>query len=284
MGPPCPTDRLVLHVPTQGLLEGDMVTLRCRNKKDTSVTGMQFYHQEKDLREALNGTELSLSPLQLHHSGRYRCNCQMGTNRLESVPVTVTVHELFPVPVLEGSPEPTEGSPLNLSCLSTPSPLRPRAPLLHLFYRHGRLAGGPQGSPQLLLPTLGVSHSGNYSCQVRSERGPCGRAAPGSASRWKHAQNPSFPSSGCRSCWVPVVPAPAPGSHHELSVVATQGQEAPGQGPPGAFRPLARGGGAVHPHCRHWVGRGIPLHYPTPGPPGDLCRAARSPHKAVGTQ
>uniref|UniRef100_A0A8U7NVY1 Uncharacterized protein n=1 Tax=Corvus moneduloides TaxID=1196302 RepID=A0A8U7NVY1_CORMO len=60
---------------------------------------------------------------------------------------------------------------LNLSCLSTPSPLRPRAPLLHLFYRDGRLVGGPQGSPQLLLPAVGVSHSGNYSCQVRSERG-----------------------------------------------------------------------------------------------------------------
>uniref|UniRef100_A0A8U7NVU7 Uncharacterized protein n=1 Tax=Corvus moneduloides TaxID=1196302 RepID=A0A8U7NVU7_CORMO len=122
------------------------------------------------------GTELSLSPLQLHHSGRYRCSGSRS-------PRPISFPELFPVPVLEGPPEPTEGSPLNLSCLSTPSPLRPRAPLLHLFYRHGRLVGGPQGSPQLLLPAVGVSHSGNYSCQVRSERGPCGRAAPGSASR-----------------------------------------------------------------------------------------------------
>ncbi|TRZ06796.1 hypothetical protein HGM15179_020310 [Zosterops borbonicus] len=28
---------------------------------------------------------------------------------------------------------------------------------------------GPQGSPQLLVPAVGVSHSGNYSCQVHSE-------------------------------------------------------------------------------------------------------------------
>ncbi|XP_048144371.1 Fc receptor-like protein 4 [Corvus hawaiiensis] len=164
-------DRLVLQVPARALLEGDTVTLRCRGWKDTSVTRVRFYQDEKDLGGPFKGTELSLSPRQLHHSGRYHCEGLEGFRLSRSVPVTVTVHELFPVPVLEGSPEPAEGSPLNLSCLSTPSPLRPRAPLLHLFYRHGRLVGGPQGSPQLLLPAVGVSHSGNYSCQVRSERG-----------------------------------------------------------------------------------------------------------------
>ncbi|XP_041875697.1 low affinity immunoglobulin gamma Fc region receptor II-like isoform X2 [Corvus kubaryi] len=92
MGPSCPTDRLVLQVPARALLEGDTVTLRCRRWQNKSVTGVRFYHKEKDLGGPLNGTELSLSPLQLHHCGRYRCNCQVGTNRLESVPVTVTVH------------------------------------------------------------------------------------------------------------------------------------------------------------------------------------------------
>ncbi|XP_048144560.1 low affinity immunoglobulin gamma Fc region receptor III-like [Corvus hawaiiensis] len=180
---------LVLQVPARALLEGDTVTLRCRSRQNKSVTSVSFYHEEKQLQLFRDGTELSLSPLRLHHSGRYRCRGWVyyevsgGWIESESVPVTVTVHELFPVLVLEGPPEPTEGSPLNLSCLSIPRPLRPRAPLLHLFYRHGRLVGGPQGSPQLLLPAVGVSHSGNYSCQVRSERGPCGRAAPGSASR-----------------------------------------------------------------------------------------------------
>uniref|UniRef100_A0A8D2Q1P9 Ig-like domain-containing protein n=1 Tax=Zosterops lateralis melanops TaxID=1220523 RepID=A0A8D2Q1P9_ZOSLA len=75
------------------------------------------------------------------------------------------------MPVLEGPPEPTEGSPLTLSCLSTPSPLQPPPTLLHLFYRDGQLVGGPQRSPQLLVPAVGVSHSGNYSCQVHSEGG-----------------------------------------------------------------------------------------------------------------
>ncbi|XP_031949044.1 Fc receptor-like protein 2 isoform X16 [Corvus moneduloides] len=161
-------------VPVWALLEGDMVTLRCRGWQDKPVASVSFYREEKQLQRFRDGTELSLSPLRLQDSGRYRCRAWVDSvlsRWKESAPVTVTVHELFPVPVLEGPSEPTEGSPLNLSCLSTPSPLRPRAPLLHLFYRDGRLVGSPQGSPQLLLPTVGVSHSGNYSCQVRSERG-----------------------------------------------------------------------------------------------------------------
>ncbi|XP_039569257.1 Fc receptor-like A [Passer montanus] len=130
---------------------------------------------EKKLRELRDGTELSLSSLQLQHSGRYHCGSlvksRVSRGWEESPPVTVTVHELFPVPVLEGPPEPPMGSLLNLSCLSTPSTLRPRAPLLHVFYRDGQVVGGPQGSPQLLVPAVGVSHSGHYSCQVHSEGG-----------------------------------------------------------------------------------------------------------------
>ncbi|XP_039569259.1 Fc receptor-like A [Passer montanus] len=139
-----------------------------------SVTGVRFYHGDKEVGRSLNGTELSLSPLQLHHSGRYSCGGWVDSKVAPwalSAPVTVTVHELFTVPVLEGPTEPNVGSPLNLSCLSTPSTLRPQAPLLHMFYRDRQVVGGPQGSPQLVVPAVGVSHSGNYSCQVRSKVG-----------------------------------------------------------------------------------------------------------------
>ncbi|XP_072774455.1 Fc receptor-like protein 4 [Taeniopygia guttata] len=197
--------QLVLQVPTQTLLEGDTVTLRCRYRQGNPVSSVFFYHEEKEL-EFQNGTELFLSHLQLHHSGRYRCrgwvNSRVAQGWEDSAPVTVTVHgehptaatptapqlfprnwgspappapiscpEPFPVPVLEVPPESTEGSPLTLSCLSTPSPLRPRAPLLHVFYRDGQVVGVPQGSPQLMVPAVGVSHLGNYSCEVRSEGG-----------------------------------------------------------------------------------------------------------------
>ncbi|XP_077645434.1 Fc receptor-like protein 2, partial [Lonchura striata] len=165
-------DWLVLQVPARALLEGDTLTLRCRGWRDDKVTSVSFYHEEKDLGWFHEQTELPLSPLQLNHSGRYSCKGRVEYwGWKKSALVTVTVQELFSVPVLEGPPEPTEGSPLALSCLSTPSPLRPRAPLLHVFYRDGQVVGGPQGTPQLLLPKVGVSHSGNYSCEVRSEGG-----------------------------------------------------------------------------------------------------------------
>uniref|UniRef100_A0A8U7NU13 Uncharacterized protein n=1 Tax=Corvus moneduloides TaxID=1196302 RepID=A0A8U7NU13_CORMO len=93
--PSCPTERLVLQVPAWALLEGDVVTLRCRGWRDSAVTGVQFYHEEKDLGGPLNGTELFLSPLQLLHGGRYRCGgwVESGASLWweKSAPVTVTV-------------------------------------------------------------------------------------------------------------------------------------------------------------------------------------------------
>ncbi|KAM3654361.1 low affinity immunoglobulin gamma Fc region receptor II-like [Ammospiza maritima maritima] len=64
---------LVLQVPAQALLEGDTVTLHCRRWRDNPVSSVSFYHEEKKLQELRDGTELSLSPLQLQHSGRYSC-------------------------------------------------------------------------------------------------------------------------------------------------------------------------------------------------------------------
>uniref|UniRef100_A0A8U8BJX5 Uncharacterized protein n=1 Tax=Geospiza parvula TaxID=87175 RepID=A0A8U8BJX5_GEOPR len=162
-GPSCPTDNLVLQVPARALLEGDTVTLRCRGRWNDTVTRVQFYQDEKDLGGSINGIELSLFPLQLNHSGSYSCGGLVRSFMSRSAAVTVTVHELFSVPVLEGPPDTTQGSPLTLSCLSTPSPLRPRAPLLHVFYRDGQTI-------------MGVSHLGNYGCEVHSKGGLWGWA------------------------------------------------------------------------------------------------------------
>ncbi|NXU92917.1 FCRLA protein, partial [Xiphorhynchus elegans] len=95
-------DKLVLQVPagallegdTVTLLEGDTVTLRCRARGDTSVTQVRFYHEGKESWGPLKGTELSLSPLELSHGGRYRCGGKVGfwSQWKESAPVTVTVH------------------------------------------------------------------------------------------------------------------------------------------------------------------------------------------------
>ncbi|NWS85331.1 FCGR3 protein, partial [Toxostoma redivivum] len=91
-GPPCPPDWLVLQVPAGALLEGDTVTLRCRGWKDNPVTTVLFFTDAKDLSVSPNGTELSLSPLQLQNSGRYRCGGWVLSEVSQSASVTVTVH------------------------------------------------------------------------------------------------------------------------------------------------------------------------------------------------
>ncbi|XP_038017733.1 low affinity immunoglobulin gamma Fc region receptor II-like isoform X10 [Motacilla alba alba] len=84
---------LVLQVPARTLLEGDTVTLRCRRWWDSAIGSVSFYHEKKKLGVFPNGTEMCLSPLQLHHNGRYRCKAQAGSwGWQESMPVTVTVH------------------------------------------------------------------------------------------------------------------------------------------------------------------------------------------------
>ncbi|KAM6989008.1 LOW QUALITY PROTEIN: low affinity immunoglobulin gamma Fc region receptor III-like [Passerculus sandwichensis] len=86
-------DWLVLQVPARPLLEGDTVTLRCRDRQNNMVTWVSFYHEEKQLVELRNGTELTLFPLKLHHSGRYHCRGWLKDREwVVSAPVTVTVH------------------------------------------------------------------------------------------------------------------------------------------------------------------------------------------------
>ncbi|NWQ99027.1 FCGR2 protein, partial [Paradoxornis webbianus] len=98
--PPCPTGPLVLQVPTWPLLEGDTVTLRCRRWWDMSVTRVRFCREDEKVKKSFHGTELSLSPLQLHHSGCYHCggwvNSGVSKGWHESAPVTVTVHGEHP--------------------------------------------------------------------------------------------------------------------------------------------------------------------------------------------
>ncbi|KAM6988968.1 low affinity immunoglobulin gamma Fc region receptor III-like [Passerculus sandwichensis] len=93
-------DNLVLQVPARALLEGDTVTLRCRGWWNNTVTRVRFYQDEKDLRGPVNGTELSLSPLQLNHSGRYSCGGLVRSFLSRSAAVTVTVHVAAGVGVL----------------------------------------------------------------------------------------------------------------------------------------------------------------------------------------
>ncbi|XP_066064177.1 Fc receptor-like protein 2 [Chamaea fasciata] len=161
-------DRLVLQVPTQTLLEGDTVTLRCRVTQDMSVTGVRFYHKEMDLGRPVSGTELSLSPLQLHHSGRYLCGGLVGSGMSQwhnSAPVTMTVHGV-PLSGVSAWVQPPGGQValgdrLVLNCTVAEG----TGPRTFSWHRGG--SGTPLGSgPHLELRRVGDNDSDHYQCRV----------------------------------------------------------------------------------------------------------------------
>ncbi|XP_063032435.1 Fc receptor-like protein 4, partial [Melospiza melodia melodia] len=158
-------DPLVLQVPARALLEGDTLTLRCRCRQDNHLTRVRFYRDEKEIRGSHRGTKLSLSPLQLHHSGRYRCEGLVGSWQSRSAAVTVTVQGVPPSGVSLSAQPPggqvALGDSLVLSCevaIGT-------GPLSFSWHREG--SGALLGtSPRLELRHIGDNDSGQYWCRV----------------------------------------------------------------------------------------------------------------------
>ncbi|XP_059727381.1 low affinity immunoglobulin gamma Fc region receptor III-like [Haemorhous mexicanus] len=163
-------DELVLQVPARALLEGDTLTLRCRGQWNRTVTEVRFSQDEKDLGGSLNGTVLSLSPLQLTHSGRYSCRGLVGSFMSRSAAVTVTVH----VPVANATITPgplahqvRPGDNMTLYC----SVQVGSAPVTFTWLHNGQeVARGPL----LELRDIDVGHLGTYQCVATNQLGQDG--------------------------------------------------------------------------------------------------------------
>ncbi|XP_071311783.1 Fc receptor-like protein 3 [Agelaius tricolor] len=156
---------LVLQVPARTLLEGDTVTLRCRSWQNKPLTDVYFYHDGKKLEGLHDGTELSLSPLRLHHSGRYHCTGWVASQRRDSETVTVTVHRVLLSGVSLSAQPPggqvALGDSLVLSCTVATG----TGALSFSWHREG--SGAPLGiSPRLELHHIGDNDSGQYRCRV----------------------------------------------------------------------------------------------------------------------
>ncbi|XP_050840028.1 high affinity immunoglobulin gamma Fc receptor I-like isoform X2 [Serinus canaria] len=163
-------ERLVLQVPSQALLEGDTVTLRCQGLWNDLVTSVSFNCEGKELGRLHDGTELTLSPLQLQYSGRYHCKCRVeyrAEKFWESALVTVTVH--VPVANATISPGPLShqvhaGDNVTLRC----SVQVGSAPV-NFTWLHNRkeVARGPL----LELRDIDKGHSGTYQCVATNQLG-----------------------------------------------------------------------------------------------------------------
>uniref|UniRef100_A0A8C9P266 Fc receptor like 2 n=1 Tax=Spermophilus dauricus TaxID=99837 RepID=A0A8C9P266_SPEDA len=169
--PPSFADGLTLLAPSS-VFEGDNIVLTCWEENNRKKQ-ISFY---KDGKKFSSSDELSSFPIQsalLSDSGIYFCTAAskiLLRRETSSEKVKITVQELFLRPVLTASSyQPTEGSPVTLTCQTQLPPERSHVQLQFCFFRDSQVLGsGWSSSPELWIPALGTEDSGSYWCQAET--------------------------------------------------------------------------------------------------------------------
>ncbi|ELW47812.1 Fc receptor-like protein 2 [Tupaia chinensis] len=163
-------DWLTLLAPSS-VFEGDSIVLMCKGKDDWKIKTMTYYKDRRELFFFKVVSAFHIPSAALSDSGEYYCT---ATGRTiiswteTSKRVNIDVHELFPSPVLMASSfQPTEGSPVTLTC-KTQLPLQKADVQLQFsFFRDGRTLGsGWSHSPEFQIPTMRTEDSGYYWCEA----------------------------------------------------------------------------------------------------------------------
>ncbi|XP_021100363.1 Fc receptor-like A isoform X1 [Heterocephalus glaber] len=168
-------DWLILQGPAAPIFEGDSLVLHCQAWQDWPLTQVTFHRDGSALGPPGPKREFSIAVVQEADSGHYHCSGifrSPGPGSPETAsPVSVTVQELFPAPVLKASPsaEPQEGSPVTLSCQTKLSPQRSATRLLFSFYKDGKTVRSRDLSSEFQILTASVEHSGSYWCEAATE-------------------------------------------------------------------------------------------------------------------
>uniref|UniRef100_H0VBX3 Fc receptor like A n=1 Tax=Cavia porcellus TaxID=10141 RepID=H0VBX3_CAVPO len=168
-------DWLILQGPAAPIFEGDPLVLRCRAWQDWPLTEVTFYRDGSALSPPGPNRDFSIPVVQKTDSGHYHCSGifrSPGPGSPETAsPITVTVQELFPAPVLRASPsaELQEGSPVTLNCQTKLTPQRSASRLLFSFYKDGKTVRSRALSSEFQIPTASVEHSGSYWCEAATE-------------------------------------------------------------------------------------------------------------------
>ncbi|KAM4860774.1 Fc receptor-like protein 5 [Thomomys bottae] len=161
---------LILQAPLE-VFERDSVVLNCWASQYTDPDKITFY---KD------GTKLPHRDMKYHigqaglqHNGEYHCNKKYAEFSISSNSVKIQVKELFPRPVLLVSPpQPTDGSPVTLTCDTQLSPQKSKERLKFCFFKDDTdLSKSCSNSPELNIPAIRKEDSKSYTCQAGSKSG-----------------------------------------------------------------------------------------------------------------
>lgn len=172
-------DWLLLQVSSRVLTEGKPLTLRCHGWNNIRVYNMVFYQNGKSFHFSYWDPEVTILRTNLSHNGIYHCSGQQR-NHFESTGISITVKELFPVPLLKVSPTfpLLEGTPVNLSCETELLSQSPGVQLYFSFYVGSKTLMSRTTSSEYQILTATREDSGLYWCEAITEDGTIIKQSP----------------------------------------------------------------------------------------------------------
>ncbi|XP_062961921.1 Fc receptor-like protein 5, partial [Cynocephalus volans] len=160
---------LILQAPLS-VFEGDSVRLRCQQTAKVALTTLKFFRNAVLILSS-ESSVFNIDNASVKDNGVYHCTGYKKNNiSVSSNTVEIQVQELFPRPVLTASPsQPTEGSPMTLTCETELSPERSAILLQFCFFRDDQtLIPGCSSSPEHQITTMRTKDSGSYWCEAKA--------------------------------------------------------------------------------------------------------------------
>ncbi|XP_020847123.1 Fc receptor-like protein 3 isoform X3 [Phascolarctos cinereus] len=168
-------DELILQA-SYPVFEGDSLVLRCLEKERAKLTEVTFYKNQMPLTSSKKGSDLSITKATLSNSGQYHCSAKRSSfwsfvlSKIEAETVAVRVQELFSLPILRSTTlQPSEGTPVILSCETQLPPEKANIQLHFFFFRDSRIIlSGQKRDSTLQLTKVWKEDSGSYFCEAKA--------------------------------------------------------------------------------------------------------------------
>ncbi|XP_068918905.1 Fc receptor-like protein 2 [Petaurus breviceps papuanus] len=164
------TDALILQTP-YSVFEGDTLFLRCRGWNNLKFTDISYYKDKNLFSDVNENSVLSILHANSDHNGLYHCEAKWKKRyKITSKETKLQVQELFAPPELKSTTsEPTEGTPVTLSCETQLTPQRSDTKLHFSFFRNGRnITSGWKESQVFQIPAIWREDSGSYCCEAKA--------------------------------------------------------------------------------------------------------------------
>ncbi|XP_058867971.1 Fc receptor-like protein 6 [Acipenser ruthenus] len=164
---------VILQTPSQPVIEGDTLTLRCLIRNGYKAARVAFYKDNNQLQYRA-GTARSVDRVSKSDEGSYRCkawwwNTASRTESWsESAEVWVSVRELFSTPTLTVLPGASvwEGEAVTLQCGAHIN--KQGTQLQYRYSKDNGTVRGAGSQDQHSIPAAGLRDTGRYQCEVEA--------------------------------------------------------------------------------------------------------------------